>query len=317
VIWLGVLIAVALVGTAAAYAVDATRPSMTPPAAPTDARVVGHAVLLCHRGALGCSRRALADKWGPARAQLVSLHREEIGFGAYMQVHRVSRLNLLYNLILLSRSWPVSTAFSVLHGLPVSMPRLFDMERKAEAWDVIEVFEFPDAGAAQAFLEGDAAAGARAALTSDAESWTRRRHAVPMQVTRAHAGGPPVAHEAFNVYCLRARPHLGRTAMIDYWLRRHRPYVLRLQPILRFGLYDQQVARGTDELEDAAAGMSHGAGAAWDGVAVLGYRRMADIWRGLASARVQAANIGLVWDETRFVDVARSSFMLGRVRHRL
>ena len=315
--WLGVLIAVALIATAAAYAVAAARPSMTPPEAPPEPPVVGYAVLLCHRRAPGRSARALAETWGPARAQLVARQREAIGFGAYMQVHRVSRLNLLYNLVLLSRSWPVSATFSVLHGLPVAMPRLFDTERKAEAWDAIELFEFADAAAARAFLEGEAAADARAALASDAAAWTRRRHAVPMQVTRAHAGAAAAEHEACNIYCLRARPHLGRAAMVGYWLRTHRPYVLGLQPILRFGLYDQHVARETEALENAAAEASQQAGARWDGVAVLGYRRMADIWRGLPNPRVQAANIGLVWDETRFVDAARSSFMLGRVRHRL
>jgi hypothetical protein len=182
---------------------------------------------------------------------------------------------------------------------------------------MLELFEFPGAAAAQAFLDGKSAAGARAALARDAAAWTRRRDAVPMEVARAYAGAPAAEHAAFSIYFLRARPHLGRAAMIDYWLRRHRPYVLGLQPILRFGVYDQLVARGTEALETAAAELSDAAGAQWDGVAVLGYPRMADIWRGVPNPRVQAANVGLVWDETRFADAGRSSFVLGHARHRI
>jgi hypothetical protein len=59
VIWFGVLIAVVLVATAAAYAVAAARPPMTPPDVPAEPSVAGHAVLLCYRRAAGRSRRAL------------------------------------------------------------------------------------------------------------------------------------------------------------------------------------------------------------------------------------------------------------------
>ena len=193
---------------------------------------------------------------------------------------------------------------SILHGLPVPS-RARD---GGEDWDMIEVLDFADAESARCFLEG----GSARSLAEDATPWTGLSQAIPMVTTRAYLANHFAPEASVTLFCLRGRTEVGREGMIGYWLDRHRPFVQGLQPVLNYAWYDQHIARGAEALEDAADAYLPGH-ARWDGVASIGYDHLRDMVYGLWDVRVQAANLRLVYDETRFLDLPRSALMVGTV----
>lgn len=307
---LGLIVALLIVGFAWTWVWQSRRPYAGPADAPVKPLVTGATILICHRMAVRQSRETLSAGWATARAGLVQGHAAETGHRSYAQVLQVSRWNVIYMLLRISRSWPVIAPFSVLHGLPIPRLRVRDAEAKREDWDLIEVLDFVDNDAAHRFLQSEAAA----ALAQDALHHTVRSQAVPMTATRAFLRGTQAPEAVVTLLFLRARQVLGRDGMIDYWLDRHRPYVQGLEPVLGYAWYDQLIARGAEHMADPADALNNAPGASWDGVASIGYTHMRDVTRGLWDLRIQATNVALVYDETRFIDLSRSSLMLGEVR---
>ncbi len=275
------------------------------------------ALLLCHRRDPRVSGRDFHQRWGAGRAKLAGDHAGALGFVEYLQIHQVSRWNIPYNAIRLSRSWPLAALFSLLRGLPVPALGADRAETREERWDMVEVFLFPDQSALERALIDDGAAAARAAIGADLEGWTRRTAAIAAQTVVAFADPAQPAPAAVTLFCLRARPPMDRTAMLDYWLDEHRPLVVSLQAALRYARYEQHAVRVGTPLEAAAGALARAEGAPFDGVAALYYGGLGAIWRGLFSPRTQIANLKLVHDEVGFIDGGRSALVLGRIRHRL
>ncbi|MFK7944329.1 MAG: hypothetical protein AB8B85_15645, partial [Paracoccaceae bacterium] len=286
------------------YVSQAKRPYQGPSRTPDEPEVTGVAVLLCHRLSEDRSRAEMTDDWAPARAKLVAGRWDDLGARRYAQVPRLNRWNVVFALLRVSRSWPVAVTGAILHGLPIPA-RARDA---SEQWDMIEVLEFADADSARCFLEGTTARS----LAEDAAPWVQHAEAIPMITTRAYLGTHFAREATVTLFCLRARSEIGRTGMIDYWLDRHRPFVQGLRPLLNYAWYDQHIARGAEELEAPARAYLPGH-APWDGVASIGYAHLRDMASGLLDVRVQLANMRLVNDETRFLDLPRSALLVGTV----
>ncbi len=306
----GLILALLIIAYAMSWVLQSRRPYGGPAEVPEAPRVTGTTLLLCHRMSKRQSRASLGAGWATARAGLVQGHAGDIGYRSYAQVLQVSRWNVIYILLRISRSWPVTAICSVIHGLPVPPLKLFDREARREDWDMIELLDFTGEDAALRFVQGTAAAS----LAQDARAHTSRSQAVPMTATRAFLRSTIAPDAVVTLFCLRARPVLGRGRMLDYWLDRHRPFVQELEPILGYAWYDQLIARCAEGLTAPAAVLDNAPGAPWDGVANIGYSHMRDVIRGLWDLRLQATNMRLVYDETRFIDLSRSSLMLGNVR---
>lgn len=288
--WLGIIITLVLLATAIAYLLPAIRPDKPPPPAQTDASPDGVTVFLCH---------SVEDDpdWGAERADELRAAAAEIGFDEYVQLHRRPRWSLVYVALRLSRSWPVAALVSLLHGLPVPSLRAAAVDESAPDWDVVEVFTFRDAGIARRWLEED----------GGFDGPPPRR--VVMTATRQVRLGTGLASETSVIFFLKARAFLGREAMLDYWLGSHRARVIGLQPALDFTLYQQMAAEHPDQPEDPDQ--------PWDGVARLDYAGISVLRNGIVNPRVQAANLNLVWDETRFIDFGASHLFLAETRARI
>lgn len=302
---LGIIILALVLWVVWAHVKAARRP-WSPSETPEHPETTGIAILLCHRLAKDRTAAQMRQDWAPRRADLVARHWDATGARSYAIVPRLNRWNFVFVLVALSRSWLVAAIGSVLHGLPIPA-RARD---ESELWDMIEVLDFPDIDTAHAFLASDSAR----TLAEDASTWAAHSQAIPMVTTRAFLRTHFAPDAAVTLFCLRGRPEIGREGMLDYWLDQHRPFVQGLRPVLNYAWYDQHIARGAEELE--AAAQAHLPGLApWDGVASIGYGDLADMAVGALDPRVQLANLRLVHDETRFIDLPRSALMVGKVIH--
>ena len=302
---IGILILAFILWVVRAHVKAARRP-WSPSETPEQPETTAITILICHRLAEDRTATQMQAEWAPARAALVAKHWDAIGAQGYALVPRLNRWNVVFLLVALSRSWLVAAIGSILHGLPV--PARGREER--ELWDMIEVLDFADVNAARDFC-GSATAGS---LAEDAAPWTAHAQAIPMVTTRAFLRTHLAPEATVTLFCLRGRPEIGRGGMLDYWLDRHRPFVQGLRPVLNYAWYDQLIARGAEDLEAPADALLPGL-APWDGVASIGYGHLRDMAMGALDPRVQLANLRLVYDETRFLDLPRSALMVGTVSH--
>ncbi|MEM1299235.1 MAG: EthD domain-containing protein [Pseudomonadota bacterium] len=302
----GIVITALILLTVLSFVKQAARPYPGPTEQPEEPETTGVAVMLCHRLTGEHDHPRMVTKWLPARAKLVDAHWDTVGALRYVQVPQLSRWNIVFLLVALSRSWLVAAIGSMLHGLPSPAGR----KHPDELWDLIEVFEFADSTGAAAFLASEAAE----ALAEDGDGWSVHAQAIPMVTTRAYLRTHFAPDAAVTLFCLRGRPEIGRDGMIDYWLDQHRPFVQGLQPVLNYAWYDQHIARGAEDLDAAARDYLPGH-APWDGMASIGYPHLRDLVYGAVDPRVQLANLRLVYDETRFIDLPQSALMLGTVTH--
>lgn len=303
--FLGIIILAIILWVVWSYVKAARRP-WSPSETPETPEVTGIAILLCYRLAEDRTATQMRQDWTRQRADLMEKLWAQTGARSYALVPRLNRWNFVFLLVALSRSWPVAALTSILHGLPV--PERIRIE--TELWDMIEVLDFDNAEGARAFLGSDAAR----TLAEDAAPWTSHAQAIPMVTTRAFLRTHLAPEAAVTLFCLRGRPEIGRTGMIDYWLEQHRPFVQGLRPILNYAWYDQHIARGAEELEAPATAYLPGLGT-WDGVASIGYGDLQAMAMGALDPRVQLANLRLVYDEARFIDLPRSALMVGMVSH--
>src|SRR5258707_601173 len=102
-IWIGICASALFVGIMLTYAGESQRYTMILPNATEGSTTSGYTIMLCHRRGRDKRRGQVRKAWSGQRADLVRRWRGDIGFASYVQVHRVSRLSLTYNLILASR----------------------------------------------------------------------------------------------------------------------------------------------------------------------------------------------------------------------
>jgi uncharacterized protein (TIGR02118 family) len=110
-------------------------------------------------------------------------------------------------------------------------------------------------------------------------------------------------------FCLHRLPNLSREAFQRYWFEKHAPLVTKHREILRIRRYVQMHAATTD-LNDL---LRHGRGAPemYDGVAELWWDSLEDLQAANSGPAGQAAGLGLLEDERKFIDLARSPLFFG------
>lgn len=268
-----------------------------------------YALLLCYRRGRRAGRFAFRDHWRVRRASVIAELKSALGYDSYAQIHRASRLNILYLGILASRSWPLTALFSVMQGLPV--PRLTRRANvAAERWDAVEIFRYESRETFLGALTSAAGLAAAKRLSADALGLVRHSAAVVSEIVPVYDDPGLGWPRTVTLFCLRARPPMTRAAMLERWRTAHRDLVLSLQPGLGYLNYDQLHARDASELMAAveAFGATEGS---FDGVAVIAYRNQQDLIRRLFSPATQIGNLKLVRDEVNFIDGRNSALVFG------
>lgn len=266
-------------------------------------------LLLCHRRSRRTGRGAFRDHWRSHRASLVAALKDQLGYDGYVQLHRSSRLNILYLGILASRSWPLAALFSVIQGLPLPSWRS-RTDRIDERWDAVEIFRYESRAALVAALTAPAGLAAAARLSADALGFVRHSVAVVADVLPAYDDPALPWPRTVTLFCLRARPPMTRPAMLERWGGAHKALVQSLQLALGYRRYDQLHARETIEIVPAFKALGVSAGS-FDGVALLAYGSQWDLIRRLPSPATQIGNLKLVWDEVNFIDGKNSALVFG------
>jgi len=269
-------------------------------------------VLLCHRRSRQVRGKAFHTQWADERRRLVLELKAQLGYDGYSQLHQLSRCNLLYQAIRLSRSWMFTACFSALQGLP--LPPLFrdrGTERE-ERWDLVEVFQYPSREALIQALVSQAGAEAGARLAADGKQWARRTAAITAEVFVANEDPTLRTPRIVTLFCLRTLSSMTREQMLDYWGRSHKKLVMSLQAALKYREYDQLHVRSAPELTTVVENLGGSTGEEFDGVAVLAYGSQWEVVRALFNPRTQIANLKLVKDEVTFIDGTRSALVFGQ-----
>lgn len=269
-------------------------------------------VLLCHRRNRQVSGKAFHTQWGDERRRLVLGLKEQLGYNRYSQLHQLSRWNILYQAIRLSRSWPFTAFFSALRGLP--LPPLFrdrGTERE-EQWDLVEAFWYPSREALLHSLTSQAGAEAGSRLAADGKRWVRRTAVITAEVFVANEDSTLRYPRIVTLFCLRTLSSMTREQMLDHWGTSHKKLVMSLQSALKYRKYDQLHVRSAPELTTVVENLGGSAGEEFDGVAALVYGSQWELVRALVNPRTQIANLKLVKDEVTFIDHTRSALVFGR-----
>jgi len=264
-------------------------------------------LLLCHRRSRHTGIGALRDHWRHRRGPVVTELKGALRYDSYVQVHRSSRLNILYLGILASRSWPLSALFSVLQGRSVP-PLMGRPGRCNELWDVVESFRYASHMALVEAVTSDVGIAALKRLSADALGFVRQCAAVVAEVLPVYDDPSLGWPRTVTVFCLRARPPMTRDSMLERWRTAHRELVLSLRPTLEYRKYDQLHARDAPDLATEAVGVPIGT---FDGVAMLAYGSQWDLIKRLLSPATQIGNLRLSKDEVNFIDGRNSTLVFG------
>jgi uncharacterized protein (TIGR02118 family) len=112
------------------------------------------------------------------------------------------------------------------------------------------------------------------------------------------------------VFMLRRREGITREDFQRYWSQQHAELVKRHAELLGIRRYVQTHARDTD-LDGALASSRGSEPGQYDGVAELWWDDIDALVRAASSEAGQAAQLELLEDERRFIDVANSPIWLG------
>lgn len=270
-------------------------------------------LLLCHRRVQGVSDPDFHRHWLKERSRLVLELKTQLGYTRYTQLHQVSRTNLLYQGILLTRS-PLVTGFFT----PATTPELNSSQidnpqiQQDERWDVIEQFWYPSQAALVKALTGEPGIKAAQKLIGDRSSWVQRTMAITAEefvvVDSPSLSFPRIS----NVFCLRSPVGMSRETMLNYWGTEHKALVQSLQSPLKYRAYDQLHVRSSPSLSEVVKILGGNVGEEFDGVAALMYRCQLELVQGFLDLRTQIANLRLVKDETTFIDHQRSVLVFGK-----
>jgi hypothetical protein len=271
-----------------------------------------HKLLLCHERRPTTSARRFHRHFREARSKLVRAERVPLGYIAYTQLHQSSRINPLYQGILLSRR-PVFTA---LFALAQKLPRpqgLGPDARRAERWDVIEEFTYTSEKALVEALRSPDGLRAAAALVRDQRGVSSLSVVVVAESFAVIADPVPGAPRVKHMFFLRGLPSITRDQMLDYWGTRHKVLFAQYQRALRYSGYEQLHVRNSPRLDAIAKVLGGRELPGFDGVAGVTYPGESEIALDFISPTSHAANLRLVQDEVRFIHGPASSFVYGQV----
>ncbi len=112
------------------------------------------------------------------------------------------------------------------------------------------------------------------------------------------------------VFMLKRRDGMTREEFQRYWREEHAQLVKRHAAVLGIRRYVQTHARATP-LDDALAGSRGAPPSAYDGVAELWRDSLEDLIGAASSGDGQAAQLELLEDERRFIDLPGCTIWLG------
>jgi uncharacterized protein (TIGR02118 family) len=107
------------------------------------------------------------------------------------------------------------------------------------------------------------------------------------------------------VFCVRKRSDISAQEFYDYWLNQHGPLVKSLREPLGIKRYVQSHT-GWNEAGEQVVG-ERGMLKGYDGLAELWWDNVETVMKTSQSEAGRAANIALVKDEARFIDLAAST----------
>lgn len=113
-------------------------------------------------------------------------------------------------------------------------------------------------------------------------------------------------------FCLVRLPHLTRDEFLDYWINKHAPLVHSVQSTLRIKRYVQMHSAPDAANSDLQRG--RGGPPGFDGVAELWWDDWADLEAQAKDPAAKPANILLLEDEKKFIDLSRSPIWWGEER---
>lgn len=273
-------------------------------------------VVLCHRGRGHLSRRELVDHFRGPRSRLVSSLREPLGFEGYHRTVQARRYNPLYLGIRASRSWLVTTLFTLLGGLGIR-PKPDAESRRAERWEVVEELVYPSEEALLEALGSEAGRDAARRLAQDHRPHTQRTAALVAECYPVVEASPAVFPRTTTLFFLRSPRGLSRERMLGHWGTSHKRLFVSLQKRLGYVAYDQMHVRSGARLQRAVEAFGGHPGEEFDGVAKVVYRNQRAVLKGFVNPLTQIANVRLIRDEVTFIDAARSSLVFGRENHPL
>lgn len=278
-------------------------------AAPPDGSV--YRLVLGHRLRKHLSRREFLDYFRQSRGQLVLGLRGPLGFDAYHQTAQTRRYNPLYLGIRASRSWLVTSLFTLLGGLGIR-PKPDPEIRADESWDVVEELSYPSRRAlVDALGSADGRSAARR-MADDHRPLSRRTAVLVAEafpVVRDPGGAFP---KTTTLFFLRSPRSLSREDMLRHWGTSHKQLFVSLKKRLGYVAYDQMHVRDGEDLSAVTEALGGAAGEDFDGVAKVIYRNQLSVLWGFLNPLTQLANVRLLRDEVTFIDAARSRLVFGR-----
>jgi hypothetical protein len=267
-------------------------------------------LLLCHRRRDGVRPSAMRDHWEGSRQRLMADLSSDLGADRYEQFQQLERGDLVYRALRFSRGPLVVGLLTAVRERRLPRFSAGSAAPGVEAWDVIEQFRYQSKEALLAALTSEPGALAMRRLVDDHPPWSARFQMIAAAEHPVLADPSPQATRVGVTFCLRAPSDLGRQAMLDHWLGSHAQLARSLGPALGFVAYSQLEADGDPALTAAVQSFG-GGGEDYDGVAELYYADLGVLRRGLFRLRTQAANLKLVRDEITFIDMPRSTLVLG------
>jgi uncharacterized protein (TIGR02118 family) len=107
------------------------------------------------------------------------------------------------------------------------------------------------------------------------------------------------------IFCLRRLPHLRLEEFQRYWCEQHGPLVRQHAEALRMRRYVQ--SHTLDVPANDALRQSRGTGMPYDGAAEVWWESLEDLTAALSTAEGRQADRALREDESRFIDLERST----------
>jgi uncharacterized protein (TIGR02118 family) len=112
------------------------------------------------------------------------------------------------------------------------------------------------------------------------------------------------------VFAIKRREDLTREEFQRYWREEHAQLVRRHAEVLRIRRYVQTHTLDTD-LDATISGVRGSQPATYDGVAELWWENLEELVQVAMSEQGQAAQVELLEDEARFIDLPHSPIWLG------
>lgn len=112
------------------------------------------------------------------------------------------------------------------------------------------------------------------------------------------------------VFCVKKRDDIDRDEFYRYWKEEHGPLVKSYKDILRIKKYVQSHTchRAFGESLVEQRGMLDG----YDGLAELWWESLEDLQQAMETKEAREANVALVKDEARFINLSQSTIFISQ-----